>query len=154
MLFEAFVSGIASEREHYGSHLLPLLRCAALHEALVSPSSQAHVALRCQCCVRFKLFVNGHQAPILSIISDVWSEAKCCSPSCRKRICACCCTDAGRRLSLHCAGCGQAYYCSQDCRDRHAAGLTPSTGAYIVIQTCFKVKYPKQAKAGAFHDQA
>jgi len=49
-------------------------------------------------------------------------------PSHRKRICACCRTDAGRRMTIHCAGCGQAYYCSEDCRDRHAAGLAPSTG--------------------------
>lgn len=62
MLFEAFVSEIASVRESQGSHTLPPQRCAALHEALgvtqLLGSCSAEVL-----CVRFKLFLNDRQAP-------------------------------------------------------------------------------------------
>lgn len=50
----------------------------------------------------------------------------------RKRICALCYIDNGRRLTEHCPGCDVPYYCSMQCRKRHFMGLPPlATGKQI-----------------------
>lgn len=46
----------------------------------------------------------------------------------RKRICAYCRVDNGRRLALHCRDCDVPYYCSIKCSQRHAEGLPLVTG--------------------------
>lgn len=44
----------------------------------------------------------------------------------KKRICAACLHDCGRRLTVHCGSCDEAWYCSEACREAHAAGAAPS----------------------------
>lgn len=46
-------------------------------------------------------------------------------PSHKKRICAACSHDGGRRLTVHCGSCGEAWYCSEACREAHAACTAP-----------------------------
>lgn len=43
-------------------------------------------------------------------------------PSFKKRICATCLRDGGRRLAVQCGACGQAWYCSEACRATHSSG--------------------------------
>jgi SET and MYND domain-containing protein len=46
-------------------------------------------------------------------------------PSWRKRVCAFCWELAPRRLTVSCADCSAAFYCSPVCRAAHDAGATP-----------------------------
>lgn len=54
------------------------------------------------------------------VVSEAYLKALL--PSHKKRICAGCMHDGGRRLPLHCSGCGQAWYCSDACRTADASG--------------------------------
>jgi hypothetical protein len=42
-------------------------------------------------------------------------------PSHKKRICAGCMHDGGRRLPIHCSGCSEAWYCSDACHKADAS---------------------------------
>ncbi len=48
----------------------------------------------------------------------------------RKRVCARCFKVAAKRLECHCTVCNQAFYCSESCRDIHAAAGSPGTSAH------------------------
>lgn len=51
----------------------------------------------------------------------------------RKRVCARCFTVAAKRLECYCTICGQAFYCSDACRDDHAARGSPGTSAHTAL---------------------
>lgn len=51
----------------------------------------------------------------------------------RKRVCARCFKVAEKRLACHCPVCNQAFYCSESCRDTHAARGSPGTSAHAAL---------------------
>ena len=51
----------------------------------------------------------------------------------RKRACARCFSVAAKRLECRCTACDQAWYCSEACRDEHAAHGSPGTSRHVDV---------------------
>lgn len=85
------------------------------------PCSIAATARKGRHLIAVRDFARGD----IVLVSEAYLTALL--PSHKKRICAACGHDCGRRLPIHCAACGEAYYCSAACRAAGAVG-TASPG--------------------------
>jgi MYND finger len=110
------------------SILIDLTSCMALESTVPSvtdrhaayfagwPCSITATATKGRHLIAVRNFARGETV----LVSEPYVQALL--PSHKKRICAGCMHDGGRRLALHCSGCGEAWYCSAECREADASG--------------------------------